>query len=117
MVMKLKFKAGNLCWVQVDVDPNPYPVQIVRSSVCHLIHVKLQPSKSKPSLWYTLTNLITWGWWSLPLKSKSTQMHHRLLQLKWNQCLKWDLWLWGNLGLLSLSSLSFQDSLSMFPSD
>eukprot|EP00536_Pseudo-nitzschia_multiseries_P019297 jgi/Psemu1/59909/gm1.59909_g len=100
MVMKLKFKAGNLCWVQVDVDPNPYPVQI-----------------SKPSLWYTLTNLITWGWWSLPLKSKSTQMHHRLLQLKWNQCLKWDLWLWGNLGLLSLSSLSFQDSLSMFPSD
>eukprot|EP00536_Pseudo-nitzschia_multiseries_P017543 jgi/Psemu1/51370/gm1.51370_g len=36
MVMKLRFRANNLCWVDVDIEPSPYPIQIVESPMSSL---------------------------------------------------------------------------------
>eukprot|EP00536_Pseudo-nitzschia_multiseries_P018175 jgi/Psemu1/54434/gm1.54434_g len=36
MVMKLRFKVDNPCLVEVDIDPSPYPVQVVESPVSSL---------------------------------------------------------------------------------
>eukprot|EP00536_Pseudo-nitzschia_multiseries_P013337 jgi/Psemu1/34825/gm1.34825_g len=36
MVLKLKFKVDNPCWVKANIDPTPYPVQIVASPVSSL---------------------------------------------------------------------------------